>query len=76
MHHDRGSEHVTQLPCGREMIGMSVRVHNEANSQSFSRGEGLISIDLLKFRIDDSGRARLGAADQIGLAAAAGYLCE
>jgi len=76
VHHRRRLEAARQLARGREMIGVGVRVDDEAHAQTLARGEGQVAIDLADLGIDQRGGAGVAAAHQVGLAAAGRDLLE
>ena len=55
----------------REVIGVRVGVDQVTDAQAVARGEAQIAVDLADLRIDQRGRAGVGAAEEIRLAAAA-----
>ncbi len=76
MHHHRYGEPSRELPRPGEVVGMRVRVDQVPDPQAVPRRERDVAVDLAQLRIDQRARAGVGAADEVGLAAAGGDLLE
>jgi hypothetical protein len=75
--HDHGHGELSRELAGRrKMVGVRVRIDQVADTQAVARGERYVVIDLADFRIDQRGRAGVGAADEVGLTAAGRDLLE
>ncbi len=58
------------------MVGVGVRVDDVVEAQPRPGGEREVAVDLAQLRVDEHRTARLGAAHEIGEAAAGAYLFE
>src|SRR5947199_5314362 len=58
------------------MVGVGVRVDDVMEAQPRPGGEREVAIDLAQLRVDEHRTARLGAAHEIGEAAARAHLLE
>src|SRR5439155_9850548 len=65
-----------ELAGGGEMVSVGVRVDDVVEAQPRPGGEREVAIDLAQLRVDEHRTARLGAAHEIGEAAARAHLLE
>ena len=72
MHDGQRAEAVCQLASGREVIGVRVRVDDEANAQRVARRQRQVAVDLTDLGIDHRPGARVGTAQQVRLATTGG----
>ena len=70
MHHDGYPKLPRELACGRKVVGVRVRINQVMNAQTVARRNAEVAIDLTDLRINHDCRARVAAAEQIGLATA------
>ena len=76
VHDTRHLEAPREVARGREMVGVGVRVDDVMEAQPRPGGEREVAIDLAQLRVDEHRTARLGAAHEIGEAAARAHLLE
>jgi hypothetical protein len=76
VHDGHRAEPLGDAGRGREMIGVGVRVDDEADAQPFARCQAEVAVDLADFGIDEGAGARVGTADEVRLAASGGDLLE
>ncbi len=76
VHDHRHAQPLAHFPAGRKVVGVGVGIDEVAYAQAIARRHAQIVIDLRQGGIDHHGRVALAAAQDVGLAAAGGYLLE